>query len=104
MKNLIIDFKYRNPEIKLKGLGVKNSPKDVYKEDTLQLAIDTNYGGYNGKSKINGNTARIEEDYLIYVLSEIYEEIPFDGIKTKGHYHLSGNEIYNKVILFINRH
>lgn len=101
-KILTIDFKYRSPEIKLTGLSFKkisdtNIERNIIRSDTGNYIIETNYGG-----QLNRKTAAIELNYLIDGLTEIYECIPFDKIKTLGHYEATGEQIMELILQKIN--
>src|SRR5690606_16102498 len=92
MATLIIDFFLHDPQLRIKGLSLKalkgsNIWQRIYKDPDLGgFYIDTRF-------KINRKTAKIEEAYLIETLKELIQLIPFDKIKIKNRYHLSGDEI-----------
>jgi hypothetical protein len=96
MSNLIIDFFLRDPEIRLPGLSLKklngsNIWQTIYKDpDDGAFRIDSRY-------YIDGRTAKIEVEYLLGILKDLFEIIPFDGVKTKSNYVLSGDEIFNLI-------
>lgn len=87
MKTLTIDFTTGDdPGLRLKGLSFKKfgfESQYVYRDDTFTglYRIDTSL-------RINGRTAKIEVDFLVNILAELYENLPFDRIKYEGHYSL----------------
>lgn len=97
MPQLTIDFRYgKDPSLKLAGLSFKALGGSIiehyiYRNDDGLYTLDSRF-------KINGRTARVEEEYLIKSLAEIREYIPFDSIKVLGVYQLTGEEILKRVI------
>lgn len=87
MGTLTIDFRTgRDPGLRLKGLSFEKFgflDSRVYRDDTF-------VGTYRIESdfSLNSRTAKIEVDFLVEVLAELYENLPFDRIKYEGHYSL----------------
>jgi len=93
--NLTIDFRYTDPEIKIKGISFKalkglDIEQRIYRGDSGEYCIDASF-------KINRKTAQIELSFLIKGLREIKSRIPFDKINTIGHYEASAEQILNLI-------
>lgn len=96
MTTLIIDFFLQDPEIRIKGLSLKalngsNIWQVIYKDpDDGRFRIDSH-------RRIDGRTAKIEEDYLVKILIELNTIIPFNRIKTRNYYPISGDDLFKAV-------
>lgn len=102
-KTLTIDFETgRDPGLRLAGLSLYKIDSDhLNRDEAGRIVIDTHFAG-RPHGGINGRTAQIWEDFLIEILVEIYEAIPFDRIKYIGHYELPPDELLEKVKLKAN--
>jgi hypothetical protein len=95
MATLTIHFNFRDTELTLRGLSFKKLrntmiSQHIIKSDTGRYCIETRFN-------IDPKTANIKEDYLIKILKGIKKVTPFDKIKTNGHYHLSGEQIMERL-------
>lgn len=89
MRTLIILPHHFHTNFRMKGLSIKKV-RELCKDETGYYI--SNYLHTNGRS------CQIEKNYLIDFLKELYQEIPFDAIKIKGHYEITGEELYKLVI------
>lgn len=95
-KTLSIRFYTYHTELKLAGLSFKkihntDIESNIYRDDASGIYC------INNQFHTNGKTARIEKEYLINGLAEIYECIPFSKIKTEGHYELTAEQLFDEI-------
>lgn len=99
-KTLTLDFDMQNEVgISMKGISFKalsscdSFKQNLIRNDLLKYAIDCNH-----TSDFDPTTCHIKEDRLIIYLKDLYEALPFDKIKIEGYYHLTGEQLMNKIL------
>ncbi len=92
MKTLVIIPRHFDTIFRMKGLSIKAAGKagKPLCRDESGYYIDN---GFN----LNPHTCLIELDYLIKFLKELYTYLPFDKIKIKGNYQISGKELMKRI-------
>lgn len=93
MAILTIIPQMHNTFLRMKGLSIK-SAGDAGHE------IIRDESGYSipNEFHVNPKTAQIDLNYLTDFLKELHEELPFDGIKIKGKYEITGDELFELVL------
>ncbi len=82
--------------LRLKGLSFKALENtDIGHELIRGDSGDYELLGFS--SKINPKTANIELNYLLGLLKELHDCIPFDKVKIVGHYEVTGEQLYKLV-------
>lgn len=93
---LTITIDLHTTEFRMKGLSIKklgDAGTDLCRDS------DTNvYYVYNGLGVIDQRTAAIKKEYLISFLRGFRKKLQFDKIVIKGHYEVTGDELFNEVI------
>ena len=84
-------------ELRVAGLSISKMP--MFSDIRHDLCRFEWCGYYvDNDRRTNEMTAKIEKRYLIRILKEMRKAIPFTSIKIKGHYELTGEELFNEVI------
>lgn len=102
-KTLFIEIIGEHLTLRMKGLSFKaikeanDLKQDLCKSDISPntFFIDCSYG------KIDGKTAMPKLNYVVKILSELYDFIPFTKIAIKGHYEVTGEQLLKLVIGYI---
>lgn len=77
--------------LRMQGLSFK-------KADLYELCKDETGFHISNDFHRSPRTAMIEKDYLIKILAELHENMPFDSIRIVGHYEATGEELMNEII------